>query len=131
MDGISSQSQSQKANRDHYHSYTGMIDSRRSKKDRKDSDQYQLLLIQEGQGRKVDGMPGQSHSPESTAITTHIPKALFRAKLPQMPLSGQKSRRSWTRDARSTVKNRRGQEIDCKIPEQMQGIIIHVHWCKH
>ena len=100
-----------------------MIDSRRSKKDRKDSDQYQLLLIQEGQGRKVDGMPGQSHSPESTAITTHIPKALFRAKLPQMPFSGQKSRRSWTRDARSTVKNRRGQEIDCKSPEHCYIVV--------
>ena len=38
MDGISGQSQ--RTNRDHYHSYTGVSDSRRSKKERKYSDQY-------------------------------------------------------------------------------------------
>ena len=47
-----------------------------------------VILIQEGQGQKVDGMSGQRHSPESTANMTYIPKALFRAKLSQEPLSG-------------------------------------------
>ena len=52
---------------------------------------YKLSFFRSSQNLRSQILGPRSQIPDPQ-ITTHIPKALFRAKFPQMPLSGQKSR---------------------------------------